>query len=298
MDLYLLTGFLGAGKTTTISEILKIWQDKKVALIINEFGKAGVDGKILDDTSYLSEITGGSIFCTCKINQFENVLINIIQQKPEIIIVEASGLSDPTSAYQILDKFDEVIYKGCICIVDAYYFEKVIRTAKVSKKQVRISDAIIINKQDLVEEDKIEEVKKLIYMHNPYATIHRTAFGKIDSEWIMELEPTRKEDAGIKTRDITLQKYMLHLSEACSYNQLVKMLEVFIEDTYRVKGFVKIEDGNFLVDCVGDSIIVKPYEGEVLENLLVILSGDGLPAYKNLKKAKEMYCKQILKIER
>ncbi|ONI45549.1 hypothetical protein AN641_03915 [Candidatus Epulonipiscioides gigas] len=301
MDLYLITGFLGAGKTTTIKEVLKIFEDKKVALIINEFGKTGVDGKILNDISTeVFEVAGGSIFCTCKINQFENVLGTIIKEKPEVIIVETSGLSDPTSAYKILsqDKFSQVSYKGCICIVDALYLKKVIKTARVSKKQVRISDLIIINKIDLVNDNKIDEVKQLIYEINPFATIEQTSHGNISPHWILNLHNTLKDTAQPNIKDINLITYELTIDENCTKQELIKMLESFIEDTYRVKGFLKLKNGKYLINCVGDSIIIEDYQGEILDNKLVILSCGSFPIGKSLQRTEEMYCQILLKIAR
>lgn len=302
MDLYLTTGFLGAGKTTTIKEILNIFKDKKVALIINEFGQTGIDGQILADiSSNVHEVAGGSIFCTCKINQFENVLENIItQNNPEIILIETSGLSDPSSAYQVLkqDKFQAINYKGCICIVDALYFKKVINTSRVAKKQVRISDLIIINKIDLVNSVELEKVKSLIYELNPFATIEQTSYGVIDPSWISTLSITNKDNHEINIKDITLVSYEIIIDPKCSKHELAKLIESFIEDSYRVKGFLQLKDGKFLINCVGDSIIIEEYSKEINENRLVILSSGGLPIGKSLKHTKELYPNILLDIIR
>lgn len=301
MDLYLMTGFLGAGKTTTIKELLTVFKDKKVALIINEFGKTGVDGQILTDvTANVFEVAGGSIFCTCKISHFETVLADIVAQEPDIILVETSGLSDPSSAYQILaqDKFAHITYKGCICLVDALYFKKVIHTARVSKKQVRISDLIVINKIDLATTEQLAQVKQLIYELNPFALIKQTSYGKIDSTWLTNLCLSKKQFNEANIRDITLISYELTISESCTKEELTKLLESFIEDTYRVKGFLKLCGKNFLINCVGDSIIIDAYHGKVYENKIIVLSGGGLPIATSLQRTEEMYCNTLLKISK
>ena len=70
-----------------------------IALVINEFGAAGVDGVLLQDLKIqLTEINNGSIFCACKLEQFEDAIRRIMEvNRPELIFVEASGLSDPTA---------------------------------------------------------------------------------------------------------------------------------------------------------------------------------------------------------
>ena len=303
MELYLITGFLGAGKTTCLKNILKIYKNKKIVLIINEFGKQGVDGKILEKEDVtLEEISNGSIFCTCKISQFEQVLVNVIENQPDIIFIEASGLSDPTSAYKILkqDKYKSIIYKGCLCIVDAARFLKVINTAKVSRKQIRIADQVIINKSDLVNQEMLEEVRRTISFYNPYGSIYQTSFGCLEKRWLEEMGMKEKvcDEKEILIKDLTLQKYTLTINESCRKETLIKLLESFIEDTYRIKGFITLEREKYLVDCVGDSISINEFEGNIPQgNQLVVLAGEGMTLRKSLKRTGEMYWNQLLKIE-
>ena len=93
--LYLITGFLGAGKTTFLKNFINELSDYRLHLIINEFGKEGVDGELLRELgTALDEINNGSIFCSCRLDKFEEVLEKALSEKPDIIIVEASGLSE------------------------------------------------------------------------------------------------------------------------------------------------------------------------------------------------------------
>ena len=74
-------------------------------IIVNEFGKEGIDGELLSELGIaLDEINNGSIFCSCRLDKFENVLQQVLQEKPDVIIVEASGLSDPTNVKKILNQ--------------------------------------------------------------------------------------------------------------------------------------------------------------------------------------------------
>ena len=86
--LYLITGFLGAGKTTFLQKFTGLFPNQKIALVINEFGAEGVDGTLLQDLSVqLTEINNGSIFCACKLEQFEDAVRNIMEiKKPDLIL--------------------------------------------------------------------------------------------------------------------------------------------------------------------------------------------------------------------
>lgn len=151
IKLYLITGFLGSGKTTFLKNFVSLFDNERIALIINEFGKEGIDGELLSPLNIdISEINNGSIFCACRLEQFEQTLKEIIKKEPKAIIIEASGLSDPTSIRNILSdkEYDRIQYMGSICLVDAVNLKKVYSTARVCKKQIAISDVAIINKTD------------------------------------------------------------------------------------------------------------------------------------------------------
>lgn len=302
--LYLITGFLGAGKTTLLKKLITTWQDQKLAVIVNEFGQEGIDGKIISETGVMTEeISNGSIFCSCKLDKFIEVLQDVIKREPETIIVEASGLSDPTNIKKIIDKvniFESVEYMGSICLVDAHNFHRVIKTAQVCRKQVKASDIAVINKIDLADKDQVIEIENNLRELNPYLIIHHTTYGTLQKEWLigMKEQAIKERKKEIQTRDIGLQKFLISIKEELSYNECVKFIEMFIEDTYRIKGFVKLEGQTYLVDCVGIDVILTPYRGEtVVENQMVILAGAGMPTYKSLMKASEWYCKHSIIIE-
>lgn len=296
--LYLITGFLGAGKTTFLKKFVSLFTDQKLALIVNEFGKEGIDGTLLSTLGVtLSEINNGSIFCSCRLDQFEEVLEATAEQRPDVIIIEASGLSDPTNIRKIIsqsDRFSQIQYMGSICLVDAIHFEKVYYTARVCKKQLAASDIVILNKTDLVTPEKINSVKQMILSKKPGLKIYQTTFGSIQPDWIDSIvDPSilPKED-GIQTKDITLKNYMLILKDGFPRYHLIKFLEMFMEDTYRIKGFVHFDDGNYLVDCVGCMVKVEKYEEAVPDDLLqklVVLSGGGMPTKNSINEAIKWY---------
>ena len=96
-SIYLVTGFLGAGKTTFVNGFLDEYKGR-VAVIVNEFGNEGIDGELIHKTegTEIYEINSGSIFCSCKLMDFANALIELSKYDVDIVLVEASGLSDPS----------------------------------------------------------------------------------------------------------------------------------------------------------------------------------------------------------
>lgn len=302
IKLYLITGFLGAGKTTLLKNLITIFSSKKLSVIVNEFGKAGIDGSLIKTTGvYLDEINNGSIFCACRFDKFEDTLEQHINLSPEIIIVEASGLSDPTSIKKILsqnDKFSEIDYAGCICLVDAVNFKKVINTAKVCKRQISISDIIIINKIDSVNIPQLEEIRTLVLSQKPTAKLYETNFSAIELDWIINIKKSELPIEGYHIKDVSLQKFLITVNSNFTEYQLRKFIEMFIDTTYRIKGFVEIEGKIHLVDCTSLDVNVTPFTDEInCLNEIVVLAGALMDTQKQIDYAVKWYSDKIVSVE-
>ena len=303
--LYLITGFLGAGKTTFLKNFIRLFAGQKIQLIINEFGQEGVDGVLLSDLgAYLSEIAGGSVFCSCRLDQFENVLRKSADINADVILVEASGLSDPTGVRKLFsqtDRFPHIDYQGAVCLVDAVRFPKLYATARTSVKQLASSDVAVVNKVDRASPEQLEHTLSLIRGQRPDMPVIQTTFGAVDTD-ILEMltrAHTLPEADMPLTADLTLRKLMVTVSPDITPYALQKFIEMFIEVTFRVKGFIQTSEGLFLADCVGNVVSLTPYTGEVPADKighLVVLSGAGMPVKKRVREAAAWYPEQIISI--
>ncbi len=295
-DFYLVTGFLGAGKTTFLSGFLPRFKGRNLKIIINEFGNSGVDGSLLKSIdAELEEICGGSIFCSCKLDRFESAMNDCLKTNPDVIVVEASGLSDPTNIKKVLSAYEEkgqLNYKGCICLVDAVRFHKVFSTARVCKKQLAVSDVVLINKTDLVSEIHLAELEDDIKDYFPCVIIDKTVFGvtEYDFENMKSLANDSFDDTAYYA-DITTQKATVSIDFSMSLYQLEKFLNLFAEDTARIKGYVELEEcGTVLVDCVGPMISVKTVPQLTdIEYGINVMATKGQPLRKSLKNAISLY---------
>ena len=303
--LYLITGFLGAGKTTFLKNFIRLFAGQKIQLIINEFGQEGVDGVLLSDLgAYLNEIADGSVFCSCRLDQFENVLRRSADINADVILVEASGLSDPTGVRKLFSQtgsFPHIDYQGEVCLVDAVRFPKLYATARTSVKQLASSDVAVVNKVDRASPGQLEHTLSLIRGQRPDMPVIQTTFGAVDTD-ILEMltrAHTLPEADMPLTADLTLRKLMVTVSSDITPYALQKFIEMFIEVTFRVKGFIQTSEGLFLADCVGNVVSLTPYTGEVPADKighLVVLSGAGMPVKKRVREAAAWYPEQILSI--
>lgn len=294
--IFIVTGFLGAGKTTFLKNFIPLFADGSIRIIVNEFGKVGIDGELLRNSgAALDEINNGSIFCSCRFGDFERVLSGILAQNIDTILVETSGLTDTTGVKRILtenEKFSSLEYGGCICLVDLPRFSKVYKTATVVKKQINTSDIFILNKTDLVDQAEIDKVEKTLLIHRPYAKILKTQYGVIPEGWRDTLTSPKLSDEtkSFNTMDITLRKFEIVLRDTFSLDTLHRFISMFIEDTYRIKGFITTCGDTYQVDGVGPSLSIVPYSGKPSDNnVLVVLSGNGLPTKSSITEATKWY---------
>ena len=304
IKLYLVTGFLGAGKTTLLKNIIKQLSGIRLRIIVNEFGREGIDGALLRQTgAEVEEITNGSIFCSCRLDKFEDTLRSVCSQSPEVIFVEASGLSDPTHIERVLSRLggpQELEYMGGICLVDAVGFKKVLPMARVSRRQVAVCDLALLNKSDLATEESLSETEELIRQINPYAIIHRTVYSNFEQSWLEGLGRVRNTDSGssFHLKDVSLLKLRIVLRNGATLDRLEKFLSMFIEDTYRIKGVAVLDTGFTLVDCVGVRLNVLPFTGECDNlNILVAMSGAGMPMEQSVRQAAQWYPDLVDRVE-
>jgi G3E family GTPase len=160
----ILTGFLGSGKTTLLNRILNGNHGLRVAVLVNDFGAINVDADLVvgveDDVMSLAN---GCICCSIRDDLIETVeAVLAREERPEYVLLEASGVSDPSSiAMTFTDmRFRERIRLDCItCMVDAEQVFAAPEQMELKLRQMAFSDMIVLNKVDLVERDTVEQVR-------------------------------------------------------------------------------------------------------------------------------------------
>ncbi|MBI1384378.1 MAG: hypothetical protein GC150_05665 [Rhizobiales bacterium] len=191
MRIDLLFGFLGSGKTTLASRILKEWGGKsKLALVVNEFGDVGVDGDILRGASIdMIELNSGCLCCTLK-GSLILAIDELAAKGAEHIVVEATGVASPD---EMLDSLvDEPIlertrFGPMTTVVDGSKFLKVRELlGDFYCAQIACADLLVVNKIDLVDTATLENVTRQLRELNPDAVIRYAERGNIDIDEIMQ----------------------------------------------------------------------------------------------------------------
>jgi G3E family GTPase len=187
----LVSGFLGAGKTTVINRLIDHFSGRvgRLAVMINEFASIGIDGALVPPGDYLKiELNKGSIFCSCMRSDFIAELKKLaLDVRPDLLLIEATGIARVDDLYGMMsqDGLDSLIrIQKNICVVDARNFFKVEQTLEASGIQVAYADTIILNKIDQADDDLVARALKLIAKHNDHAPVYHTLFGDISPELV------------------------------------------------------------------------------------------------------------------
>jgi G3E family GTPase len=202
----LLSGFLGSGKTTLLKRILSWEIDlSDTVVVLNEFGKVGIDGMLLKDTgSDVVELASGCICCTLQIDLKQTLKRVREQFNPRQILIEASGIADPTTIASVIqdpDNHAHVELKKIITVLDSECWKAREAFGTVFYKQLNMADLILLNKIDFLDKDEIRRILKEIHNTVAHCQVVPTIHCRIDPETIW-LAPYRK-DLELKRADFT-----------------------------------------------------------------------------------------------
>ena len=187
----IISGFLGAGKTTLIKKLLKeAYADEQVVLIENEFGEIGIDGGFLKEAGIqIREMNSGCICCSL-VGDFGTSLKEVMKTyQPERILIEPSGvgkLSDVMKAVQDVIDEHEVVLNSAVAVVDASKCKMYIKNfGEFFINQIEHAGTIILSRTGNISEDKLKKAVELIREHNTKATIITTPWDELDGKDIL-----------------------------------------------------------------------------------------------------------------
>ncbi|KHF37135.1 putative metal chaperone YciC [Paenibacillus sp. P1XP2] len=179
--IYILSGFLGSGKTTFLQRLVNHWQEQglRPAVIMNEIGDVNLDGLLVEERVPMTEMLSGCICCSIRGDLSVEMAGLIEREHPDVIVVEATGIANPM---EILDGVTEaalymkIDLKGVLTVVDSahlleLYREQKGKTFRLMQEQIRAASCLILNKTDRVTAGEREELGSVISRWNGYAPI-------------------------------------------------------------------------------------------------------------------------------
>ncbi len=278
----IITGFLGAGKTTLLNQIIKKYSSKKLAIIENEFGEIGIDGSLIVGVNEnIFELSNGCICCSLNSDFYRT--IDLLMQSEHVfnhLIIETTGIADPLS---IINAFfdgggiqEQFKVDSVIAVVDAFNIEDLLYEYPEIRKQISVSDQILINKIDSVNPDYTEELTKLVQSINPLSSISKISFGDISRIEVLDTDSYSANQVEKSTNSFNISSFQTnHLKHdiytvGFEYNRILDFSKFKLwMDNYmffnsnkilRIKGILAFEDlpERFIFHSVLNSFLLEP----------------------------------------
>ncbi|MFC9774676.1 CobW family GTP-binding protein [Paenibacillus chitinolyticus] len=225
IPVFVLSGFLGSGKTTLLLRMLE--ESKELGLrpgiLMNELGKADVDGLILEGHSSASieKLLDGCVCCSKK-SELTGSLQALLVRKPDILFIELTGVANPEEIADVLTEpglLGRVALKQVITVLDAENFmdynslfasdKQLVRTLR---RQVEVADLILVNKTDYVHRIRLHQIEKAIRKLNGHAMLVYTTHCRVELKPILEgVQPA--QNGPLTVRPIRLTKIRTHPKE-------------------------------------------------------------------------------------
>jgi G3E family GTPase len=291
----IITGFLGAGKTTFLNELLMAGKKGKYAIIENEFGKESIDGELVMEISdNIFEMSSGCLCCNLN-EDLVDLLIDLSKQSGDFeeLIIETTGIADPSAVALpfLIDPLVSRYYKldRVICLVDARNIAYELQTTEEARKQISFSDVMLISKTDLVTDEELVKIHTLLKEINPFAVILSGTKEHFPHQEIMQFVRTNAdhytgEEVTTEKRHHSLTSLTFTFDEPFDIGKLKHHLMVFMavqsQDIYRVKGIVYGfgEQDKFVLQSVAEYLAIAPGnawgEGEVKKSRIVFIGRD------------------------
>lgn len=272
----LVTGFLGAGKTTLVNRLLRAPDAGRIAVIVNEFGEIGIDGDLIARAGEdMLELVNGCICCAARGDLMDGLnrlfLRKVGLAEPAIdfdkIVIETTGIADPSPLARLFytDMKLDLTFRldAVLTVVDLKHVAGQLSRSPEAEKQIAIADKLIFNKRDLVDDKAFSEAVAAVDRLNPFSVKEVTSRGALPVARLLDLdlfEPKRRDDmvgawigadrppqAGHDHPHTEgVGAVCLRSREPLEWNALLRfflaLTEEMGEDLYRVKGLVHFQN--------------------------------------------------------
>jgi G3E family GTPase len=270
MKVLLVTGFLGAGKTTLIRHLLTSPPERlgKLAVLVNEVGKIGLDGAMLAGLNVdVVELTSGCICCSIKTDFLKAVQEIHRRYAPSYLFVEPTGVAQPG---EILDALSQPPLKefcrvrSIVTIVDADFFKAREMLGSFYDRQIRGADVLLLNKIDLVGREKAEVIRARLADMNPRARIFPTENCSVESTLLFEESSWSRggtEQAGPMGEELEpegFQSFTFEDPGIMDRLKFARFLESLPPSLFRCKGWVRFPDSSVIVNYSGGNYRLEP----------------------------------------
>lgn len=293
-ELLILSGFLGAGKTTLLRRLIEhcLQRDRFVAVIQNEIGEIGLDGKLLDHDASVVEIDEGCVCCSLA-GQLKKGLAQVLERfRPDVVVLETSGLANPKNLLGELGEVADVVDRGAlVVVVDGANIEDVLAQSAVARDQIEAADVLVVNKADLLSREDATRVGLRIREINARALQIQAHDGDIPFGLICDTEGLSAAHGRPVLSRYQADRHPAHAAEGyaartihcggtVASDALREALVQASAHAFRIKGIVDVgpQAAPHLVQVVAGRVELTPLADPGPGRCLTCIGQDGLDA--------------------
>ena len=253
----LITGTLGSGKTTLLKRLIAM-ADRRLAVLMNEFGEIAIDSRIIEgEHTRIIELAGGCVCCELS-GEFVAAVNELIDRyQPELIVLEATGVAEADAlVYEVEEELTRARLDSVVCIVDGYTSIKYPQVGYVGRMQLQQADIVLINKRDLISGEEIAAVTEQIRRFNEHAAILATErCAGVEELWTALADrpaAARPPAASSRphTKEAELQSFTYSSTRGMDRPAFEQWADNLPPQVYRAKGFVTLDGTGYLFNAV------------------------------------------------
>lgn len=254
-DVYLFSGFLGSGKTSMLTNVIKQLKERnlKPAVIMNELGKLPFDSQAVEEDIPLKEMLEGCICCSGSEKTEAQIQTLLLNEDFDVLIIETTGAAHPVEALDAVYSplfADQLNIKGIVTVADSkLWLERESLTPQVRSlflEQIRHAHLLLANKMDLLSES--EQAKVIFEMQgiNSHAFILQTTNGQVSYKLLENLQATSrisKDDIHSAKigKHLHLSSRLIEFNKSYTQQQIEDWIKTLPSTVYRIKGYIPVE---------------------------------------------------------
>lgn len=261
-----LAGFLGSGKTTLLNHLLRTSGGTRIGVVVNDFGKINIDAfAVSAQVDSMVSLSNGCLCCAVDGSELDEMLAKLATADLDVIVIEASGLAEPSALVRLVLQAPGVTYGGLIYVVDAVEHAAVPHL----DRDLSLADLVVLN--------KVDRVASLPSLPGN-APVLPVSYGRIDPALLFEVRPPDLGPRQLSFDDLDDHSTHAHASydsvtfesaEPLHPKLFMDFLSARPEGLFRAKGFVQFEHGTFMLHTVGAYVSFTPVEPAPTQLVLI-----------------------------